>query len=628
MSRREPDAARLLRTFLDELDERRADLERALLALERERRPAERARLVAEMFRAVHSLKGAAHAVGIAPLESLCHDLESRLAAVREAGGELDAELIQRLLVANDAMGGAGRRLRAGESLDAADLATLLAGGTPSPHGATRPRDVALAIPEGETTVGGGGSAESVRLGAETLDAILARWSEATVERRRLSAGLVALDDVSNFVADWRAEWRRQRPGLRGTGVEGAAATRRLDDRLSAVATLVADRIAAATDAARALDRVSGALDAHLRGARMQLFAEACAGLERVVRDLALAQEKLVRLEVVGGDVALDRAVISRLRDVLRHLVRNAVDHGVELPAARLAAGKPAEATVRVSAAVSGDRVQVAVSDDGAGFDEAAIRDRAAMRALPTPHDRDELARVVLTPGFSTRSAATTVSGRGVGLDVVRTEVEALHGAIEITWEPGQGSRCGLRVPLFLATTHVVLVRAGGAIFALAAADARGMLRVRRGDLRRMEARAVLVREGERPLPVVSLASVLGLPATGADARETVPAVSLSAAAGEVAFMVDDALAESEVVVTGLGRRLHAVPLVSGAAVLESGEVALLLKSSALVRAALASPEPASEATERVAPAASRRRVLVVDDSATTRSLVRSILES
>src|SRR5581483_11732848 len=385
MSRREPDAARLLRTFLDELDERRADLERALLALERERRPAERARLVAEMFRAVHSLKGAAHAVGIAPLESLCHDLESRLAAVREAGGELDAELIQRLLVANDAMGGAGRRLRAGESLDAADLATLLAGGTPSPHGSTRPRDVALAIPEGETTVGGGGSAESVRLGAETLDAILARWSEATVERRRLSAGLVALDDVSNFVADWRAEWRRQRPGLRGTGVEGAAATRRLDDRLSAVATLVADRIAAATDAARALDRVSGALDAHLRGARMQLFAEACAGLERVVRDLALAQEKLVRLEVVGGDVALDRAVISRLRDVLRHLVRNAVDHGVELPAARLAAGKPAEATVRVSAAVSGDRVQVAVSDDGAGFDEAAIRDRAAMRALPTP---------------------------------------------------------------------------------------------------------------------------------------------------------------------------------------------------------------------------------------------------
>src|SRR5581483_9057071 len=172
----------------------------------------------------------------------------------------------------------------AGESLDAADLATLLAGGTPSPHGSTRPRDVALAIPEGETTVGGGGSAESVRLGAETL------------ERRRLSAGLVALDDVSNFVADWRAEWRRQRPGLRGTGVEGAAATRRLDDRLSAVATLVADRIAAATDAARALDRVSGALDAHLRGARMQLFAEACAGLERVVRDLALAQEKLVRL--------------------------------------------------------------------------------------------------------------------------------------------------------------------------------------------------------------------------------------------------------------------------------------------------------------------------------------------
>ncbi len=625
MSQRGPDAGRLLRTFLDELDERRGDLERDLLAFERERRPAERTRGVAQMFRAVHSLKGAAHAVGVAPLESLCHDLESRLAAVREGRGELDAELIQRLLVATDAMAGAGRRLRAGESLDAADLAALLARGASPSRGSTA-SDTPTAIPEGET-VDGGGSAESVRLGAETLDAILARWSEATVERRRLGAGLAALDDLGDFVADWRAEWRRQRPRLRGTGAEGAAVTKRLDDRLSAVATLVADRTAAATDAARALDRVSGALDGHLRGARMQQFDEACAGLERVVRDLALAQGKQVRLELVGGDVALDRAVISRLRDVLRHLVRNAVDHGVEPPAARLAAGKPAEATVRVSAVVSGDRVLVAVSDDGAGFDEEAIRARAAARGLPAPRDRDELAHVVLTPGFSTRSAVTTVSGRGVGLDVVRTEVEALHGAIEITWESGHGSRCGLRVPLFLATTHVVLVRAGGATFALPASDARGMFRVKRGALRRVEGRAVMVREGERPLPVVSLASVLELPATGADAREAVPAVSLSAAAGEVAFTVDDALAESEVVITGLGRRLHAVPLVSGAAVLESGEVALLLKSSALVRAALGAPGPADAATERAAPAAARRRVLVVDDSATTRSLVRSILE-
>ncbi|MEK7864132.1 MAG: response regulator, partial [Chloroflexota bacterium] len=462
----------------------------------------------------------------------------------------------------------------------------------------------------------------------QTLDAILARWSEATVERRRLGAGLAALEDVQDFIADWRAEWRRERPRLRGTGAEGATVTKRLDDRLNAVTTLVADRTGAAIEASRALDRVSGALDDHLRGARMQPFAEACAGLERVVRDLALAQEKTARLEVIGGDVALDRAVISRLRDVLRHLVRNAVDHGVELPATRVAAGKPAEATVRVGASVAGDRVLIAVHDDGAGFDEAAIRDRATGRGLPVPRDRDELARVVLTPGFSTRGAATTVSGRGIGLDVVRTEVEALHGAIEITWDPGRGSRCALRVPLFLATTHVVLVRAGGATFALAASDARGTLRVKRGDLRRLEGRAVLVREGERPLPVVSLAAVLGLPAPGADEREAVPAVSLSAAAGDIAFTVDDTLAESEVIVAGLGRRLRAVPLVSGAAVLESGEVALLLQTSALVRAALGAPGPADAVAERAAPAAARRHVLVVDDSATTRSLVRSILES
>lgn len=628
MSQQGSAAARLLGTFLEELDERLADLERNLLALERPQAPADRARHVAEMFRAVHSLKGAAHAVGVAPLETLCHALESRLAAVRETGGDLGPELIQLLLSATDAMADAGRRLRAGGTLDAGRIAALLAGGPPAPPGASS-RPAPTPPSEGEAPAIGGERDPSVRLEAGALDAILARWAEAAVERRRLGGGLAALADLRDFVADWRAEWRGQRALLRRTGTDGATIAKRLDDRLGAVATLVADRTTAATEAARALDRVSGALDDQLRVARMQPFAEACAGLERVVRDLALAQGKDARLEVVGGGVALDRAVVARLRDPLRHLVRNAIDHGIEPAAARAAAGKPAAGTVRLSASVEGDRVLVAVSDDGAGFDDEAIRSRAAERGLPAPRDRDELTRIVVAPGFSTRRTATAVSGRGVGLDVVRTAVEAVHGTVEISWEPGRGSRCALRVPLSLATTHVVLVRASGATFALPASDVRRTRRVARGDIRRLEGRAVLVREGERPVPLVSLASLLGLPAAGAAEREVVQVVTVAAPAGEAAFAVDEALATSEVVVTGLGHRLRDLVFVSGATVLESGEIALLLRSPALVRAALGAPGQAhpDALTERAAPTAARRRVLVVDDSATTRSLVRSILE-
>lgn len=627
MSDQGPAAARLLLTFLDELDERLADIERHLLALERQQGPAELARRVAEMFRAVHSLKGAAHAVGLAPLETLCHALESRLAAVRETGGDLGPELIQLLLGATDAMADAGRQLRAGNTLDARRISALLADGPP----ARPPGPLSSPAPsppsKGESPGIGGERDPPVRLAAGTLDAILARWAEAAVERRRLGSGLAALVGLRDFVADWRAEWRGQRAQLRRSGADGTTIAKRLDDRLSAVATLVADRTSAATEAARALDRVSGALDGQLDAARMQPFAEACAGLERVVRDLALAQGKDARLEVAGGDIAFDRAVVSRLRDALRHLVRNAMDHGVEAPAARAATGKPATATVRVGAALEGDRVLVTVTDDGAGFDEEAIRSRVAERGLPAPRDRDELTRIVVAPGFSTRQTATAVSGRGVGLDVVRTAVEAVHGTVDISWEPGRGSRCALRVPLSLATTHVVLVRAGGTTFAFPASDVRTTQRVARSAIRRLEGRAVLVREGERPVPLVSLSAVLALPAAGSAEHEVVHAVSVTSPAGEAAFAVDDALAESEVTVSGLGRRLRGLALVSGATVLESGEVALVLRSPALVRAALVAPGLADAVTERAASASARRRILVVDDSATTRSLVRSILE-
>ena len=622
-------ADRLLATFLDELDERVRDLERNLLAYERESDPQDRARRVTELFRAVHSLKGAAHAVGLTPLAALCHELESRLAGSRDGGGDLSAELVGVLLAAADALAEAGRALRAGRDLDTARLAAVL--GPPARIAPAVDLGRASAGPEaspGSTGWVAPGPEVAVRVEAGTLDAILARSGEASVERRKLAAHVAALEDLRAFVTDWQAEWRTQRRE-RGDAREAVGAIAgRVGERLSAAATLVDDRASAAAEAVRDLDRVTAALDDLLRGVRMQPFAEACAGLERVVRDLALAQGKEARLEISGGEVALDRGVIAQMRDPLRHLVRNAVDHGVEAPPARLAAGKAAAATVRVGARIEGDRVVIVVSDDGAGFSDAAIRSRAAEGGLPAPRDRDELARLVLTPGFSTRETVTAVSGRGIGLDVVRAAVEALRGTVELSWEPGRGSRCELRVPVSLATTEVVLVRASGALFALPAGDVRRIERVSPSAVRSLEGRPTLVRDGERPVPLVSLAGVLGLPVPELGDRELLRVVRLDAVAGEIALVVDETIAQREVVATNLGRRLRDLPLVSGAAVLETGEVAVLLKSAALARAAVGAAAPSEATVRRTGAAPARRRVLVVDDSATTRSLVRSILEA
>jgi len=595
-----------------------------LLAYERDATPDARSRCITEMFRAAHSLKGAAHAVGVAPLERLCHEVETRLAPAREGRGQLDAALIQLLLAATDTMAEAGRELRAGRALAADLIDAVIAPALPAREAARAPTAI-LAESDGSAVAGGPGP--TVRIASETLDAILARSAEVAVERRRLNAGLAALEDLGDFVADWRAEWPGQRAVLRRSGPDGASVGKRLDDRLSAVATLVADRAKGAREPARALDRVSGALEGQLNSARMLPFAEACGGLERVVRDLALLAGKEARLEVAGGDVALDRVVVTRLRDVLRHLVRNAIDHGVELPRDRMVSGKPATATVRIDARVEGDRVLVTVTDDGAGFDDEAIQRRANERGLAMPRDRQQLARAVLTPGFSTRIAVTAVSGRGVGLDIVRTTVESLHGSLDLSWEPGRGSRCELRVPLSLATTHVVLVRSAGTTFALPASQVLNVRRAGAQQIRSLNGRPVLVFEGEAPVPLVTLAAALGLPAGDVGARGLLTLVVVGAASTEVAFAVDEAVGEVEVVATGLGRRLHDLPLVSGAAVLENGEVAVVLKPTALVRAALSAPATQDPGADRPAAASTPQRILVVDDSATTRSLVRSILE-
>lgn len=616
-------SARLLHTFLDELDDRLGGLERDILALEREADPAVRLQLVSEMFRAVHSLKGAAHAVGVAPLERLCHELESRLAVARDSGGQVEAELLELLLRASDVMTQAGRGMRSGVQPDAALIASLLD---------SRVRVSAASGDESATaavTRDAGPSTEgAVRVEAAVLDAILARSGEAAVERRRLAATVASITEIGEFIGGWQAEWRAQRTALRQTGERGAAIVTGIDLRLDAVATLVGDRAGAAAEAARTVERVSTALEDALRSLRMLPFAEACGGLERVVRDVAQAQGKDVRLEIEGGEVRLERSVVEQLRDVLRHLVRNAVDHGVEAPAVRAASSKPAVARVHVSAAVEGERVRVTVIDDGAGFDDEAVRATAVQRGMTPPRDRSELARLVLLPGFSTRRAVTHVSGRGVGLDAVHAAVEAVHGTFTLAWEPGRGSRCELRVPVSLATAHIVLVRAGGALFAFPAADVRRLRRIEASAIRRVEDRAVLPQEGERPMPIVSLAATLGLHAPTIGKRELLRVVTIDAAGAEVAFIVDELLAEQEVVVTSPGPRLRDVPLLSGASVLETGEVVMILKSSALVRAALEAATFGEVTAGRWVAAASRRRVLVVDDSATTRSLVRSILEA
>jgi two-component system chemotaxis sensor kinase CheA len=473
---------------------------------------------------------------------------------------------------------------------------------------------------------------------ADKLDALLAHTGELLVARRRVESRAAEVTALRERVAQWRVQWQRAQmwlapllghaevrgrpipaPAALELGQTGARLLRLEKDLDLLAANMVRD--------GRDLRQAADPLDADVRRVRLFPFAEACQGMERMVRDLAQAAGKEVGLAIEGGAVELDRSILEGLKDPLRHLVRNAVDHGVEPPERRRAAGKSPRARVTIAAALRGAQVQVDVADDGRGLDLDALREQARRRGLPEPADDSEAARLVFLPGLSTARLITDVSGRGVGLDVVKSRLEALHGTVDIATTAGGGTRFTLTVPLTLTTLWAVLVGAGGQTFAFAGTNVQRFARARADQVRSVAGRQMLALGGP-PLPLAALAEVLGL--SGRPTRSDGPVPVLIVAAGEkrMAFTVDDFVAEQEVVVKSLGARVRHLPLVAGATLLPSGRIALVLNAANLVRTTLGrgpAPAPAAGAGPE---APRRKRLLVVDDSVTTRTLEKSILEA
>lgn len=612
-------AQALMATFLEELEGHVAALNRDLLALEKTPSPARFAELMTTLLRTVHSVKGASRAVSVGVIESACHRLEEVLATVQRLG-HAPPELMELCFTTADALDDAGRRLAQKQDMHGSPLEALLprleeaARSPESPLPAPEPPRAAAPetpppAPEPPPTPPPEAPAPEglpVRVSAQKLDALLARSGELRVAGLRMEGRVELLETIHEELHQLR---------LRSRG-ENEALARRLETRLSQLGrALAADR--------RTLLQATAGLDEEVRRARTLPFAEACAGLERNVRDLALAAGKRVRLEVQGGALELDRSLLQGLREPLLHLVRNAVAHGVETPAARREAGKPEEGLVKLTAQLRGGRVQVVVEDDGRGLDLASIRARARARGLPVLGDAGD-ARLIFMPGLSTAESVTNVSGRGVGLDVVRSQVESLRGSVDVAYEPRRGTRFVLDVPLTLSTLRVLLVTSGGHTFAVAGESVERLLRLGPEDVRVVEGRQMWA--APRALvPLATLATVLGL---GAEAPRPRPG-AMVLASGELraVLVVDDVVAEQEVLIRGLGPRIRRARHVSGVAVLPDGRMAPLLNAPSLVRAAEGRtvsaglfPAPEEQKT--------RLRVLLADDSMTTRALEQSILEA
>ena len=351
--------------------------------------------------------------------------------------------------------------------------------------------------------------------------------------------------------------------------------------RLSEAAARSGD--AAMREIAEVVERLTGELRENSMSIRMLPLRTTFERFHRLVHDLALELDKDVELAIEGADTELDKTVIDQLNDPLVHLIRNSMDHGIETRPARLEAGKAPKATILLSALHAGAHVLIRVSDDGRGLDAEAVRERAVERGMIDASARlseAEILALILEPGFSTAREVTDLSGRGVGMDVVRRNVEALHGTIEISSRPGAGLTVTLRLPLTLAIIDGLLVRVGDAHFVLPLANSLECIELTGEDIRKAHGNSLAQVRGEI-IPYIRLREYFRLGA-GRPEREQIMLVETGY--GHYGFVVDEVLGDHQTVIKNLGKTYRNIQEVSGATILGDGTVALILDPDRLVQ--------------------------------------------
>jgi chemotaxis protein histidine kinase CheA len=618
------DDPELLATFRAEVDERVASLQAGLLALESHPSPRQ---VIASLFRDAHTVKGSARMLGLSEVLAVAHSAEDLLGALRDGRLPVRRDLVDLLLASCDGISGALPGIE--DPVPDEHLAAL----ADAMHRATEGEEpiivpqwlpAALEDDDGvDDALRRGG--DSVRVTTAKVYELIDVVGEAELDARRLDRASAAMDAIAS---DTSRSLRTLRDSLASFEVP--------DEATLALTRLLAydDKMLAASRDLRELTEDAQGRLAQVRDGAMGLamvpVRRVVAGLPRVVRDLASTTGKDVRLVLVGQDVELDKQVLDGVSDALKHLVVNAVDHGCEMPGDRMDVNKPTQATVTVTARAAGGTVVIEVADDGAGIDEDALRTTAIARGVLLPDSAlsgQALHNVLFLPGFSTAHEVTETSGRGIGLDVVRSAVEGLGGLVELRTSPGQGTTFVLTLPVTLGVLRCLMARVGDERFALPVPGIVESLSLKNAVVHSLAGNPVVVRHGET-LPLLDLGAALGVPSQ----RSPKAAVVVRHGDRQVAWAVDSLDGERELVVKDLGTFIGRPPVISGATIDGDGSVVCLVdlreltddggqRGSSSYAALIASPDADEAATLR------RPRVLVVEDSVGVRELERAILE-
>jgi two-component system, chemotaxis family, sensor kinase CheA len=624
------DNERLQKQFRELVTVRLTKVTRALMSLE-SGADREQGRLIQ---RELHGLKGESGMMGYAKVAALAHAMEEVLRAVEPRHFELDSGSADALLAACDGISALVEPTSNADVDVDALLAWLRKGQMPVAESSGEltplPREGSVGLTPAATSAVRSPNPkkrdskwvnkldDTIRIGQPTLEKLTANVvSLQQLKRRR--------HELDHFIEGFAAGLTEIERAGRTIWPTTSVVPAKLGHLKELAAQYARESVSVDSDEERELE----ALTSEIQSIRMLPLGVLFESYPRMVRDLAADLSKRVALRVEGEELQVDRTVLEALRDPLLHMVRNAVDHGIESPDLRVVFGKPAVGSLKLEGRREGDRLVLRVSDDGAGIDPKVLKDVAVKRGFYSENDAlsvdDKAAlELIFLPGFSSREEVTGVSGRGVGLDVVRTQLQALGGEISVLSTLGAGTTLELRVPISLTVSPVLFVESGGECFGVAAANVIEVLPL--DQLERADAPGrVMVHWRDQLLPLIAAPVVLGLGRQSATPASTV--VIVQSKSQQVALLVDRLLEQRDQAILPLNGLLSRFAHLTGATEMPNGAVSLVIAATELVEMAYGRAALVHSSLEAKT-AVHRSRVMVVDDSPLTRDLLASLLST
>ena len=641
---------KLREAFSGEAEERLASLSSSLLDLEKADGE-EKARALEVAFREAHSLKGAARSVNLTDIETISQAIEGVFAAMKRDEIPLSGELFDLLhhcvRAIEDSLAapegeGAGemgeiaalvsrlQEVKSGEDVKVSQVRTRE---EPAPE--PQPSQEVRELPNKPL------ASESVRMSTAKLDSLFLKAEELVSLKLASGQHLTNLRDVVRSIEGWDKRWGGIEGELRvlnkraQEGDEWGNLSRFLDwnhDFIRSLGKEIWGLAKRSEQEGRTLGLMVDDLLDDMKRVTMLPFSTLLDIFPRMIREISRDQGKEVDLIVEGGEVEIDRRILEEMRDPITHLLRNSIDHALEAPGKREKQGKPRSGTIHLTVSqTEGGKVKILIADDGAGIDLAQVKKKAASLGVITEQDmgqlddRDALS-LILQSGVSTSPIITEISGRGLGLAIVQEKVQKLGGLLSMDSVPGRGTSFRMELPVTIATFRGILVQVADRSFIVPSSNMDRTLRVHKDEIKTVENRATIPLNG-KALSLVDLARVFGLnqEKDNSAGNGFLTVVVLGAGERRIGFRVDEVLGEQEVLVKGLGKQLSNVPNISGATILGSGKVVPILNVNDLLTSPLDAALPVSGA--EAAEGKEEKSILVVEDSITSRMLLKSILE-